>query len=455
MAYLDTEKSKHSAKPNELYKFEGTYANFYYTSGPKEVVYGVDAVGAPVKYKPIAIRRSEINIGTQEDDGNDLTIELSVQNELVKVYGFQNSPPSLTLTIYRYHSLDDVKSYWTGTINDIKIANGLATIRSPSALAAALSTNLPGVFFQSPCNHVLYDKRCKVKYADFSKSVAVLAIDGQQITVASVGNLAGKLVGGEVLLLSGERRMVTRETEISYKPGAAAAIPATLLTINFPFSKIVVGGNVTVAAGCDLAYSGDCKLKFNNNKNFGGFPFIPSDNLFSTGIDASVVPLADNTCLPPIYDGVFLRVRSASPVFQCNPQWSGNRGLIIVDQRPNGPNGKRLFTQSIGATANPGVTEEYEVNNPGLDPRLQGQLLWRLTNYDFNTWTMEYFCEVTGQMGFDIFPSARYCSSWNGPKNANGLGEIEITYSYEGEPERSAGSKEVAGNGGAQWYWSR
>lgn len=300
MPYTNSEVSQHSGKPTELFKFEGTYANFFYTSGSKKVRYP-DTVDGDW-YLPIAMRRSEINCGTQEDDGNDLTIELSVQNEIVQVYGFQASPPSLELTIYRFHDLSEVISYWTGPINDIQVSNGVATIRSPSTMGAALEANLPNVFFQSPCNHVLYDARCKVPYADWSDPATVLAVAGRVLTLDSVGTLDGKLIGGEVLLPSGERRMITAQGPVTL-PGAdpedeADDIEAFEVIVNFPFSQLAVDEVVTLAAGCDLAYRGDCKLKFNNNRNFGGFPFIPSANPFADGIDPSVVPLPDNTCTP-------------------------------------------------------------------------------------------------------------------------------------------------------------
>lgn len=283
MSYLSTEASKHGGKPKELYKFEGTYADFFYTSNGEKVRYPDDLTGD--WYLPIAIRRSEINCGTQEDDGLDITIELSVKNEIVQIYGFQSSPPKLDLTIFRFHDIADVAQYWTGPINDIQVANGVATIRSPSTLSAALDTNVPNFYFQAPCNHVLYDARCKVDYDLWSDSATVTDVTGRVITIDSVGTLDGKLVGGEIIVASGERRMITAQN-------------LGELIVNFPFAEIAVNDIVTIAAGCDLAYEGDCKLKFNNNSNFGGFPFIPASNPFKDGIDPSIVPLPDNTCLP-------------------------------------------------------------------------------------------------------------------------------------------------------------
>lgn len=297
MTYLDTETSKHGGKPTELYKFEGTYANFFYTSGPKKVRYP-DTIDGDT-YLPIALSRSEINCGTQDDDGLDLTIQMSVSNSLVQVYGFQTSPPSLELTIFRFHTLADVTVYWTGPVNDIQVSNGIATIKSPSTLASSLDTNVPNFYFQSPCNNVLFDPRCKLLEADWSDSAEVLAINGRVITVDSVGTFAAMLVGGEIRVASGERRMITAQGPVVIPvPGPDPDINAFEIFVNFPFSQMEVGDIIDFTVGCDLAYTGDCRVKFNNNRNFGGFPFIPAANPFQDGIDAANVPLPDNTCLP-------------------------------------------------------------------------------------------------------------------------------------------------------------
>lgn len=406
MTYLDTEKSQHGGKPNELYKFEGTYANFFYTSGPKKIVFDGDT------YLPIAIKRSEISVGTQEDDGLDVTVELAVTNEIVQVYGFQDSPPSLNLQILRFHTLADVVTYWDGPVNDIQVSNGVATIRSPSTLGAALDANIPNVFFQSPCNHVLYDERCKVDYADWSEAATVTAVAGRVVTVNSVGTLDAKLIGGEVLLASGERRMITAQN-------------AGEIIVNFPFSQLHVADIVMLAAGCDLAYKGDCKTKFDNNRNFGGFPFIPAANPFADGIDASIVPLPDNTCLPD--EGAYLTVTFSIVGPECNAGWTGDRYMTIHAVKPNGPNGREISTihfQAYAGGADHRV--EYEDNNPGLDYRLRGQKLAEFTATNFNHWEWKFYFPCVYQ-NVNVFPSASYCGSVGRDDS-----QANVTWTYAG-----------------------
>lgn len=291
MTYQGSEVSVSSAKPVELYKFVGTYANFFYTSGPVPVTFLGDT------YLPIAIKRSEVKAGTQEDDGLDLSIDLPSSSDLAQTYGFSGTPPKLALTIYRYHrgAPTDYVAYWTGPVTNINTNGGKSTVRSPSSLGHALQGNLPNVYYQAPCNHVLFDSRCGIVEADWTVVTTVSAVDatdGKKITVLSVGTLGGKLVGGELSLPSGERRMITAQV-------------GNVVTVNFPFFALTAGTAIGLVAGCDHAYGGDCSAsKFNNQVKFGGFPFIPAENVFQTGMQpGSSIP--DNTCLPSTFIPVF------------------------------------------------------------------------------------------------------------------------------------------------------
>lgn len=296
MTYDASESSRHGGKPIELYKFLGTYANYYYTSGPEAVDFGGHL------YLPIAIKRTDISVGTQDDDGLDIQVEMSVQTDLVQVYAFQVSPPRLQLTIYRYHALDDVKVYWLGPVNNIQTSGGRATLRSPSTLGHAMVGNIPNVYYQSPCNHILFDLRCKVVEADNTVEAETTAVAGRLITIDDIGALDGKVIGGELSIASGERRMIVAQD-------------GNDLAVNFPFHALLVGTDVTIVAGCDHLYLGDCKVQFDNQVNFGGFPFVPPENVFKTGIEPGK-NVADESCIettPPVFEGWYLRMRVDFP----------------------------------------------------------------------------------------------------------------------------------------------
>ena len=295
MAYDDNERSTRSGAPRELYRFEGTYVTYRYTSDTKAHTWQAPDEDEPHTYFPITLQRSEVTAGTPEDDNLDLSIDLPVSVPIVTAYAFNTSPPDLFVTVWRFHTLNAVVPYWRGGITNINIEDGIATFTSPSEIARAMAQEFPNVFYQAPCNHVLYDARCKVDYDDWSGEVTVMAVADKAITVDELpAKLNGQLIGGEFVLPSGERRMIVSQAGI-------------VLGLNFPFSQVNVGTVATIAAGCDYAYTGDCKLKFANQLNFGGFPFIPEDNIFNSGADPGST-LPDNTCLPARFEGWTWRI---------------------------------------------------------------------------------------------------------------------------------------------------
>lgn len=288
MAFEDDEQSKHAGRPVELFKYEGTYDDYFYTSGPEEVTYLGDL------YVPIATKRSTINVATQNDDNSEVTIELPVSSQLIAVYGFQIAPPDLTLTIYRGHNGDYIRA-WSGNVENIQVVKGTATVRVPSDLAAALNADFPNVYYQGPCNHALFDDRCGILYGDWSFATEVAAVDATVVTLDGIGTLDGELVGGDAVLASGERRMIVSQA-------------GNVITVNYPFAQIAINDVITIAAGCDLAWAGDCATRFDNQERNGGFPFIPPKNIFEKGLEPGK-DVADVACNPyiPEFEGWYYK----------------------------------------------------------------------------------------------------------------------------------------------------
>lgn len=297
MTYSASEASKHSGKPLELYRYNGTYQTFRYTSSPVPVSFQAPDEAEPFVYTPMATRRSSVQHTTQNDDTSEVTIDLPVTSDLVAIYGFQISPPDLYLTIFRGHNPGEFVRYWQGNVENISVVRGTATIRVPSPLAAALSAEFPTVYFQTPCNHTLFDDGCQVDPEDWTVTTAIVSVDNTtiEVTAASVGVLDGQLVGGDAVLASGERRMIVAQA-------------GDTITVNYPFAGANEDDALVLMTGCDLALMGDCKTRYDNTINHGGFGFIPSKNIFQTGLEPGK-DVTDESCLPPMFDGWYMRVR--------------------------------------------------------------------------------------------------------------------------------------------------
>lgn len=277
-AILDLESTPDQSSPAELYEFLGSYKNYYYASAAEEFTFN------GVVYTPIVdLSRDSAKIGTDSDQNNAMKVTLPVTAELITDYGFQTTPPQLGLNLYRidrnltpYES--NFRTLWSGPVSSINIKGKTAEIDVPSILSSLLAGSCPTFYFQSPCNHVLFDPNtCRVSRVanSVNATVAQVLSGGQVLQMSTYGAFAiTDFIAGEVLIASqNERRMII---------GADAG--AGTLTVNYPFGKVTVGTSVQFTRGCDHAWKGHCKTRYNNTLRFGGHPLIPNVNVFASGL---------------------------------------------------------------------------------------------------------------------------------------------------------------------------
>jgi hypothetical protein len=272
----DKEISVHNSAPIELYEFVGSYKNYYFTS-TYDSFFFKDHSYIPVP----GMIRSSIKAGSNADDNATAKITLPVENDLIADYGFQVTPPKLQLNIYRiYRDLTPYNSnfrlYWTGPVTNISIKGTIATLDVPSILSNNLGSHCPSVFFQTPCNNVLFDELCGVsRDANLvNTTITSLDITKRIFQLASLGAFtATDFIGGEIYITAqNERRMIV-----------AADVGTGNITVNYPFGRGNIGDGVQITRGCDHAWKGDCKNRYNNTSRFGGHPLIPALNLFESG----------------------------------------------------------------------------------------------------------------------------------------------------------------------------
>lgn len=266
MSYDSIESSAHDGAPVECYKFIGTFKTYRYTSAEVEQVVNGET------YAPAAVKRGQIKAGTQSDDSLALDVELPFNVDVIRDYAYSESPPSLTVEVYRVHRQSDHATewalYWKGKATSFTVDDFVAKVRVPSIFARALQGDLPNVYYQAPCNHVLYDSRCKVSRVAHTITSVVISVGGTSFSVSDDGGVDNALKAGEaVCLRTGERRLIMGNV-------------AGTLVINYPFVDLREGDDVQMVDGCDHSFT-TCKAKFANTINFGGHPYIPADNPFS------------------------------------------------------------------------------------------------------------------------------------------------------------------------------
>lgn len=269
MSYETFENSIHDASPVEGYKFIGTFKTYRYTSAATQQTINGEL------YIPAPIKRTSVRAGTQEEESLALELSLPYDLEVVQDYAYAESPPKLVLEVYRVHrgtdfSLDAIL-FWKGPVSSYSVTDRNAKLRVPSIFSNALQGGVPNVFYQNPCNHVLYDGRCKVVKATFSTTTTTTDVGTNNIVVVDDGFADAFLEAGEIVNnRNGERRLILGNV-------------ANTISINFPFVDLQIGDEVTLSSGCDHSFT-TCKNKFNNTQNYGGHPYIPGDSPFEGAI---------------------------------------------------------------------------------------------------------------------------------------------------------------------------
>ena len=287
MSYASQETSTQDGQPLELYHFSqvsGT-EKFTFTSGQINVEHDGDI------YTPAPIARSSPKIGVNTSSGN-ITLTFPRDHEYVQRY-IQGQPPlPETCTIYRGHSTDgatpEMITFFSGDVNGVVFEGNEAKV-TLATVSARMQREVPKRSFSWSCNHVLYDGLCQIGKESYRSDVRVVSISTDGLTVfiehdpAWGGTSAADRVAGDATYFAGGLVKFSSpigtysRTIMAYDSGTGS------ITLSLPLETLTVSGIMSLYAGCNHAAQ-TCRDKFNNIRNYGGFPFVPTSNPFSDGI---------------------------------------------------------------------------------------------------------------------------------------------------------------------------
>ena len=257
----------------ETYTFTGSFQTYRYTTADRQV-----RVDGQV-HEPAAISRGAVRAGDQSQDQLDVEVTLPVTLQMVQDYAFLTAPPKLQMTLRAFdrdvqnppgsdiYSSSNGAVLWSGEVSAFSVSNRQARLRVPSDFTRGLQATAPAVFYQNPCNHVLYGPQCKANRAANTQNTTVASFADNVIGVADDGFADSFLDAGTIQNdRTNERRLIITNV-------------GNVITTNLPFTDVQVGDAVILQAGCDHSFN-TCRTKFNNTINYGGHPFIPGDNPF-------------------------------------------------------------------------------------------------------------------------------------------------------------------------------
>ncbi len=253
----------------ELYTFSAAgMSTFQYTDTNQDVLYD------GLTYTPYPIKRSKISYSTDlKVDEAEVTmaknwgVNMAIRKDIlsgseVQIHRVNLASPN-----------DDNVLLFDGEVSDTKIDEAVITLRCTTL--DFLNTELPKRELQVACNWQLYGPHCGLSLSDWTVTAFGESSASTPDKIISPAFLVGATQhfrGGFVVGLCGHNAGLTKH--VTNHLGAQISVLPP-----FPFDWEAID-SVTVAPGCDHNLA-DCKNKFNNLDNYGGFPYIPNqDSVF-------------------------------------------------------------------------------------------------------------------------------------------------------------------------------
>jgi uncharacterized phage protein (TIGR02218 family) len=280
MPFGTFESSIEQSQPAEVIRFTLGAESFFYTPSEDTISIGAE------DYVPTPIKRGKIS-QSPEDRDNVLEFTVDGDNEFARRYIGVVPGSRALVTVRRVQRPDfpgpEVITLFEGYVSSVKFEqDGHVAKIAVQSIAAATSRPIPRFTYQGLCNHVLYDDGCKVDPTDttFRHTGTVSNVVDNTITVIGADGFPdGYFTGGFVEADGGnDARLILNHV-------------GNVLQLLLPFPFSTLGAVVVVLAGCDHTIA-TCDQKFfttedptSNVINYGGFAFIPTKDIFATGLD--------------------------------------------------------------------------------------------------------------------------------------------------------------------------
>lgn len=265
------ESSQESSKPLEVYRFRvGDAAPLLYTSAPDTIVVGADT------YVPEAIDRSTFGQGPEE---RKQTVDIRLPMLNVFASRYLNIVPGQTARVAIIQlQRDEVPTYSTqlyrfrGKVISVDFDDeDFATLHCVSHEYAG-NRVIPNRTFAHQCGLLLYGTDCGASTVGHTYTGTVTAVSGNTITVSGAGASGLDFVSGWAQSAGGEdlRTVLAQSGDV--------------MTLLIPFATSPLGSTVTLFEGCDHLIDGDCQARFGRGLEYGGFPYVPSKDIFRSGV---------------------------------------------------------------------------------------------------------------------------------------------------------------------------
>ena len=260
MSYQTEINQTEQAQRAELFKFTMGNESWYYTSFQETVLFQTNY------YLPRAITRSDFSTDNFLK-AIKTNVGIPIVDPIVKMIAIAPFMP-ITVDIIRCYLSDPDVLYrviFSGVVYGISVEN-LGINAECVSDGGILDKQFPRIFYQTYCNHNLFDPQCKLNGYDYRIQGTLTAGSGTALTINAATNyVSGYFSGGRIVKVStGDMRLITAHSGASIN-----------ILVGIP--DFTTGAAIELYPGCNGEIL-TCRNKFGNNANFVGFPYIPTRN---------------------------------------------------------------------------------------------------------------------------------------------------------------------------------
>jgi len=223
-------------------------------------------------YLPVPIERSDF-ISSDNADTDQLTIRLSIENEVAKKWFSDSTDRQIEVTVFQIVS-GQANAFFVGRLTAIN-PNSKDFEFVFQSLLQSLNRNGLQDAMTIGCRFSLYSSRCGVVRTNFETTSNVTNLIDRIVTCPSAANESdGFFNGGIFEDASGSLRMIANH--VGDQITLTRELPSLVREIE---QNGLLSINVKLFPGCDKT-SETCVNRFDNLLNFGGFEYLPTDNPF-------------------------------------------------------------------------------------------------------------------------------------------------------------------------------
>ena len=264
MTYQQYDESVQDGDPFHLYLFERGSTVFTYTD------LAVEYEALSEVWEPVGLISGKV-IRDRDFQKSTISIQFPRTNALANSFLFGDLEDRTSVTIYRGYRSDpdqEVIVYWKGRVSGTKTSGQIVTIDCEPILNALRQPGLRSRYTRN-CRYALYRRGCNLNQEDFAVAAEATAINGAVITVTEAALQAdGWYTGGMIKAQDGVLKFIRLHV-------------GDQLTLMSVYDGLVEssGQDIFIYPGCDRLLS-TCRDKFDNLNNYGGVPYIPTENPF-------------------------------------------------------------------------------------------------------------------------------------------------------------------------------